>query len=66
MTVNQALDCVRTGRHATCPAGQRQAAEVLAAEVVWLRLQFAAIQKIVINGVDVKASGEAAPEGKQD
>jgi hypothetical protein len=63
MTVNQALDCVRTGWHATCPAGQRQAAEVLAAEVVWLRLQFTSLRKIVVDGVDIPTH---VTERKQD
>jgi len=50
MTVNQAIDCVRSDWNVTCPVGQKQAALALMNEVVWLRLQFAAIQGIVNNG----------------
>ena len=52
MTVDQAIDCVRSEWNVTCPVGQKQAALALMNEVVWLRLQFAAIQGIVNNGVE--------------
>jgi hypothetical protein len=55
MAVNQAIECVRSDWNVTCPVGQKQAALALMNEVVWLRLQFAAIQGIVNNGVDLPA-----------
>jgi hypothetical protein len=53
MQVNQAIDCVRSDWNVTCPVGQKQAADALMNEVIWLRLQFAAIKNIVNNGVSL-------------
>lgn len=55
MTVNQAIDCVRSYWGDTCPVGQKQAADALMNEVVWLRLQFTAIRNVVNDGVDLPA-----------
>lgn len=54
MTVDQAIDCVRSDWNVTCPVGQKQAALALMNEVVWLRLQFAAIECIVNNGFSLR------------
>ena len=59
MTVNQAIECVRRDWNVTCPVGQKQAAQALMNEVIWLRMQFAAIQEIVTNGVTLQALEQA-------
>ena len=53
MTVNQAIECVRSFWNVTCPVGQKQAADALVKEVIWLRLQFTAIKNVVNDGVDL-------------
>ena len=58
MTVNQAIECVRSFWNVTCPVGQKQAAETLMKEVVWLRLQFTAIKNVVNDGVDLPEQNE--------
>ena len=63
MTVNQAIDCVRSEWNVTCPVGQKQAALALMNEVVWLRLQFAAIEGIVNNGVSLPAREPGIDDG---
>lgn len=61
MTVNQAIVCVQSDWNVTCPVGQKQAADVLANEVMWLQMQLLAIENIVNNGVNLPAHEKLDP-----
>jgi hypothetical protein len=59
MTVNQAIERVQCDWDIMCPSKQKQAADALMNEVIWLQLQLAAIQDIVTNGVTLQALEQA-------